>query len=181
MLDWLLAGSSPAGLGLGGALLALASLGASVAWTVRVVLCSDLELRARRREDAIRRALEHYLRREYAAALEGFEAAGRLGLQGGDADIAFFLGATEARLGNARAARRLLRRAAAWDLEGKWRHEVERELSALAGGPPIPPPRRTTAAALRLPLRSWATEQAEAAGTAAGEPEGEQRPASATR
>ncbi len=84
------------------------------------------------RERLLERGAAAYLHGELDAAIAHFSACLRIDPQ--DVEALFRIGIVHARHGDAREARRWLRRTVRHDLEDKWRWEIERELARLRGG-----------------------------------------------
>jgi tetratricopeptide (TPR) repeat protein len=127
----------------------------SVLWVLRRAVLQDVTALREQRHELCRRGLVHYLRGEYTDALEAFGEANRVGPEAAAADVLMMLAATQRRLGNVTAARRLLRRSAAWDADGTWTYERRHEVALLSGTDAVSGERASTEAPLRLPLRSW--------------------------
>lgn len=117
-----------------GALAALV-FAVSTASIVKLSLLTDRAALARERDEALRRALVHYLRDELRDARRELERALRCDVDRRDADVLFHLGVVTKRLGEGRRARRHFAACLACDPTGKWRYEVETELAR-----PAPPP-----------------------------------------
>jgi tetratricopeptide (TPR) repeat protein len=107
----------------------------AMASVVNLAVLIDRDTIRRAREVKLREALAHYLRDEPAEAAEALEQVRALDIDANDAEVLFHLAVVRRRLGERRAARRLLKRCLAVDQEGTWRFEVEEELRAMVSEP----------------------------------------------
>lgn len=117
---------------------AIAVWAVGFASVLALTVFTDREALRERRDDALRRALVCYLRDELRDAQHELEEALRCDIDRCDADVVFHLGVIARRLGDERRARRFFQRCLACDPSGKWRYEVEKELSRVAPPPPSP-------------------------------------------
>jgi tetratricopeptide (TPR) repeat protein len=119
----------------------------------KLTLFTDREALARRRDEALRRGLVHYLRDELVEAERALEEALRYDVDRCDCDVLFHLGVVANRLGNARRARRMFKRCLAADACAKWRYEVAQELARMSPAAPPPPREARPEPAPALELR----------------------------